>query len=126
MGWGLTAVEGGSNLGGSGGQAHFISMMADTNKVQKILIIYTHTSVGSFEEATKVYLHLSISTGLMRPRRPKQFCLQFYLAESFMRSLRRKTEQDIWRNPLPTARKWFCQTHKPNIHYMYLQNNVAS
>ena len=33
---------------------------------------------GKLEVALKLHLHLSISTELMRPRRPKQYCLQLY------------------------------------------------
>ena len=36
------------------------------------------TFVGSSRWLLKLHLHLSISTALMRPRRPKQYCLQLY------------------------------------------------
>ena len=35
--------------------------------------------MGSSRWPLKVRLHLSISTALMRPRRPKQYCLQLYI-----------------------------------------------
>ena len=38
------------------------------------------TFVGSSRWPLKVRLHLSISTTLMRLRRPKQYCLQLYIA----------------------------------------------
>ena len=38
------------------------------------------TFVGSSRWLLKVHLHLSISTALMRPRRPKQYCLQLDIA----------------------------------------------
>ena len=37
------------------------------------------TYVRSLEVAIWSYLHPSISTALMRPRRPKQYCLQLYI-----------------------------------------------
>ena len=36
--------------------------------------------MGSSRWLLKLHLHLSISTALMRPRRPKQYCLQLDLA----------------------------------------------
>ena len=36
--------------------------------------------MGSSRWALKLHLHLSISTALMRPRRPKQYCLQLDIA----------------------------------------------
>ena len=35
--------------------------------------------MGSSRWLLKLHLHLSISTALMRPRRPKQYCLQLYI-----------------------------------------------
>ena len=37
------------------------------------------TCVGSSEVAIAANLNSSISTALMRPRRPKQYCLQLYI-----------------------------------------------
>ena len=39
----------------------------------------SYHNCGKLEVAFKAHLHLSISTALMRPRRPKEYCLQLYI-----------------------------------------------
>ena len=48
--------------------------------------------MGSSRWLLKRHLHLSISTALMRPRRPKQYCLQVDIALWFKNQI----EHSIW------------------------------
>ena len=44
------------------------------------IYIYIYIYIYSSRWLLKLHLHLSISTALMRPRRPKQYCLQLDIA----------------------------------------------
>ena len=50
------------------------------------------TFVGSSKCLLKLHLHLSISTALMKPRRPKQYCLQLDIALW----CKKQIEHSIW------------------------------